>query len=247
MHSIASPPKDSPCTRWRDFRIRYSSAVELSEFSQGHTRRASIVYNLRMQRSTWLALTLLAGLLNAGISPVALAVGTQDEAARWQRESQAVTIVKKGSTLYYAYGPNLRKLDVNRIRIPFKRGDNLASRDFTVYRSHHGPIVRTQDGRWIAVKLLEDPVRALMQSYLRTKTRDYASFRAIQDMRTDTSNNTVYADADGTIAYFHGNFIPRRDPRFDFSHPVDGSNPDTEWQGPHALADTITLLNPRNG
>ena len=247
MHSIASPPKDSPCTRWRDFRIRYSSAVELSEFSQGHTRRASIVYNLRMQRSTWLALTLLAGLLNAGISPVALAVGTQDEAARWQRESQAVTIVKKGSTLYYAYGPNLRKLDVNRIRIPFKRGDNLASRDFTVYRSHHGPVVRTQDGRWIAVKLLEDPVRALMQSYLRTKTRDYASFRAIQDMRTDTSNNTVYADADGTIAYFHGNFIPRRDPRFDFSHPVDGSNPDTEWQGPHALADTITLLNPRNG
>ena len=30
----------------------------------------------------------------------------------------------------------------------------------------------------------------------------------------------------GTIAYFHGNFIPRRDPRFDLTHPVDGSNPD---------------------
>ena len=66
-------------------------------------------------------------------------------------------------------------------------------------------------------------------------------------MRTDTSNNTVYADADGNIAYFHGNFIPKRDPRFDYTRPVDGSNPATEWQGPHALEDTITLLNPSNG
>jgi acyl-homoserine-lactone acylase len=90
-------------------------------------------------------------------------------------------------------------------------------------------------------------VPALSQSYLRTKTVDYASFRKIQDMRTDTSNNTVYADADGTIAYFHGNFIPRRDTAFDFTHPVDGSNPATEWQGPHALSETITLLNPSNG
>ena len=85
---------------------------------------------------------------------------------------------------------------------------------------------------------------ALEQSYLRTKTTDYASFRKTQEMRTDTSNNTVYADADGTIAYFHGNFIPKRNPKFDFTHPVDGSNPATEWQGPHALEDTITLLNP---
>jgi acyl-homoserine lactone acylase PvdQ len=66
-------------------------------------------------------------------------------------------------------------------------------------------------------------------------------------MRTDTSNNTVYADANGTIAYFHGNFIPKRDTSFDFTHPVDGSNPATEWQAPHAIADTITLLNPPNG
>ncbi len=162
-------------------------------------------------------------------------------------DEYAERIVKKNAVLYYAYGPTLRKLEVGHMSIPFKQGNGLASRDFIVYRSHHGPIVRAENDRWIAVKLLEDPVHALMQSYLRTKTRDYSSFRSIQDMRTDTSNNTVYADAQGTIAYFHGNFIPRRDPRFDFTHPVDGSNPDTEWRGPHDLADTITLLNPGNG
>ena len=139
------------------------------------------------------------------------------------------------------------KLRVSKITIPIKQASGMGSRSFTVYHSHHGPIIRAENGKWIAIKLLQEPVRALSQSYLRTKTTDYMSFLKTQDMRTDTSNNTVYADANGTIAYFHGNFIPKRDTSFDFTHPVDGSNPATEWQGPHAVADTITLLNPSNG
>jgi acyl-homoserine-lactone acylase len=162
-------------------------------------------------------------------------------------DEYAENLVKKPDGLYYKYGDGLRKLRVTQVTIPFKRAGGLGKRVFTVYHSHHGPIVRAENGKWIAVKLLVDPVPALSQSYLRTKTRDYASFRKTQDMRTDTSNNTVYADANGTIAYFHGNFIPKRDTAFDFTHPVDGSNPATEWQGPHAVEDTITLLNPSNG
>jgi acyl-homoserine-lactone acylase len=162
-------------------------------------------------------------------------------------DEYAEAIVRKPDGLYYRYAGGLRKLTVNRITIPFKSGSGLAYRSFTVYHSHHGPLIRAENGRWIAIKLLQSPVTALAQSYLRTKTTDYASFRKTQEMRTDTSNNTVYADADGTIAYFHGNFIPKRDPSFDFTHPVDGSNPATEWRGAHALNDTITLLNPSNG
>ena len=101
---------------------------------------------------------------------------------------------------------------------PSSRATASGSRTFTVYHSHHGPIIRAENGKWIAIKLLQDPVRRLSQSYLRTKTNDYASFRKTQDMRTDTSNNTVYADANGTIAYFHGNFIPKRDTCIRF-HP----------------------------
>jgi acyl-homoserine-lactone acylase len=162
-------------------------------------------------------------------------------------DEYAEDLVKKPDGLYYKYGAGLRKIRVTQITIPFKQGDGVGKRTFTVYHSHHGPIIRAENGKWIAIKMLVDPVPALSQSYLRTKTRDYASFRKTQDMRTDTSNNTVYADADGTIAYFHGNFIPKRNTAFDFTHPVDGSNPATEWQGPHAIEDTITLLNPGNG
>jgi acyl-homoserine lactone acylase PvdQ len=63
----------------------------------------------------------------------------------------------------------------------------------------------------------------------------------------NSSNNTIFADTDGDIAYFHGNFIPKRDTRFDFTKPVDGSNPATDWNGPLSVDETPHLLNPKSG
>jgi acyl-homoserine-lactone acylase len=162
-------------------------------------------------------------------------------------DEYAETIVQKTDGPHYEYGGALRKLRVSHLSVPFKQGDGFASRDFTVFHSHHGPIIREEGGKWIAIRLLQTPVPALQQSYLRTKTHNYGEFRATQQLRTDTSNNTVYADRDGTIAYFHGNFIPKRDPRFDYTHPVDGRDPATEWRGPHSLDEIISIVNPKNG
>jgi acyl-homoserine-lactone acylase len=57
----------------------------------------------------------------------------------------------------------------------------------------------------------------------------------------------LFADSEGNIAYFHGNFIPRRDPSFDWTKPVDGSNPDTDWKGVHTLEETVGGFNPKSG
>jgi acyl-homoserine lactone acylase PvdQ len=94
---------------------------------------------------------------------------------------------------------------------------------------------------------MQEPVKALMQSYLRTKARDYKSFRETMELKANSSNNTIFADADGDIAYFHGNFIPKRDSRFDWTRPVDGSTPETEWQGLLSIDETPHLLNPKSG
>jgi acyl-homoserine lactone acylase PvdQ len=94
---------------------------------------------------------------------------------------------------------------------------------------------------------MQEPVKALEQSYSRTKTKNYQGFRQTMELKANSSNNTIFADADGDIAYFHGNFIPKRDTSFDWTKPVDGSNPATEWHGLHSVDETPHLLNPTSG
>lgn len=147
----------------------------------------------------------------------------------------------------YRYGKEQRPLSARTIVVPYKSAGGMASKTVTAWFSHHGPVVRTQDGKWVAFKMMDEPLKALMQSYERTKAKNYKQFLASMQLRANSSNNTVYADADGTIAYFHGNFIPRRDPRFDYTRPVDGSDPATDWQAPHEVSETITLHNPSSG
>jgi acyl-homoserine lactone acylase PvdQ len=123
----------------------------------------------------------------------------------------------------------------------------MAEKKFTVYRTHHGPIVRETDGKWVSIRLMQEPVKALTQSYTRTKAKDYKSFRQTMELHTNSSNNTIFADADGDIAYFHGNFVPKRDTTFDWTKPVDGSNPATEWGELLSIDETPNLLNPKSG
>ena len=157
------------------------------------------------------------------------------------------TVTGRPGAYVYKYGGGERPLTARTIVVPYKRGDTLVEKTFTVYASHHGPIVRAAGGKWIAVRLMQEPERALSQSFQRTKAKNYAEYFRAMELRANSSNNTIYADADGNIAYFHGNFIPIRDPRFDWTNPVDGSNPATEWKGLHAVEETITLFNPKSG
>jgi acyl-homoserine-lactone acylase len=157
------------------------------------------------------------------------------------------TVRKRGDRFYYKYGNDERPLVVSEVTVPYKTPGGLAQKKFIVYRTHHGPIVREVDGMWVSIRMMREPVKQLIQSYLRTKATDFASFRQIMDLHTNSSNNTVFADADGDIAYFHANFIPRRDASFDWTKPVDGSNPATEWQGLLSVDETPHLLNPASG
>jgi acyl-homoserine-lactone acylase len=108
-------------------------------------------------------------------------------------------------------------------------------------------VVREADGKWVTIRLMQEPVKALTQSYLRTKARNYAAFRTMMELHANSSNNTVFADSEGNIAYFHSNFVPKRDPKFDWTKPVDGSIPATEWGDVYGVDESPHLLNPSNG
>jgi acyl-homoserine-lactone acylase len=160
------------------------------------------------------------------------------------------TVTKKGDGYVYKYGPlnnDERSVTMEKIVVPYKSATGMASREFTVYRTHHGPIVREANGKWVAVRLMQEPVKALMQSYGRTKARSLADYRKTMDLQANSSNNTLYADADGNIAFFFTNFVPKRDPKFEWNRPVDGSDPATEWQGLLSNDDVPHVINPASG
>jgi len=160
----------------------------------------------------------------------------------------AETIVHKDGHLFYRYGKQLRPVMTRTITVPCRGDDgSITQRSFTVYATHHGPIVREKDGKWIAIALMNKPMEALEQSWLRTKAHDYASFMKIAELKANSSNNTIFADDKGEIAYLHPQFIPKRDNRFDYTKPVDGSDPATDWNGLHALDEAPHLFNPPNG
>ena len=160
----------------------------------------------------------------------------------------AETIVHKDGKLFYRYAGALRAVSVRQISVPYRKPDGtMAVRSFTVYATHHGPIVREQDGKWIAIALMNKPMPALEQSWLRTKASDYASYMKVAALQANSSNNTIFADDKGEIAYLHPQFIPRRDNRFDYTKPVDGSDPATDWKGLTALNELPRVLNPPNG
>lgn len=148
----------------------------------------------------------------------------------------------------YRYGKKLRPVTTRAVTVSFRQADGtMGTRTFTTYATHHGPIVREADGKWIAFALMNRPTEALEQSFLRTKATDYASYLKVAQLKANSSNNTIFADSKGEIAYLHPQFIPVRDNRFDYRKPVDGSDPATDWKGLHTLDSIPHVVSPANG
>ncbi|WP_371870772.1 penicillin acylase family protein [Sandarakinorhabdus glacialis] len=148
----------------------------------------------------------------------------------------------------YKFGTEWRPAIATEITIPCRAADgSMATRKFTTYRTVHGPVVRTENGKWVSTALMHRPLAALEQSFLRTKATDLAGFLKVAALKANSSNNTIFASNKGEIAYLHPQFVPRRDNRFDYTKPVDGSDPATAWTGEHSLAELPQVLTPATG
>jgi acyl-homoserine-lactone acylase len=179
-----------------------------------------------------------------------------NETAGWMHTSSGAdnidefleTVTRVGDALVYTYGDEQRPLTTRQVTIRYRTADGtLADSSFTVYRTHRGPIVRAVDGRWVSVAMMEEPLAALVQSFSRTKAADLDEYLEVMKTHTNSSNNTLFADARGNIAYLHSNFVPIRDTRFDYDRPVDGSDPATDWRGTHTLDESPNAINPASG
>ncbi len=185
-----------------------------------------------------------------------------NEKAGWMHTTSGVdatdefieTVTKKGDRYFARRGAADLPVTTSIIKVPYTTATGMAEKTFTVYRTPHGPIVRSigekngkDAGKWVAMSIMQEPMKALMQSYGRTKAATIADFKKTMELNANSSNNTLYADAQGNIAYFHTNFIPRRNAKFDWTRPVDASDAAANWGPLLSFDETPHLVNPSSG
>lgn len=178
-----------------------------------------------------------------------------NEHCGWMHTSSAVDvsdmyaekIIRKGAKLFYRYDKSEHPVVTKMITLHYTEGDTLKTRSVTAYYTGHGPVMAERDSQWISVRSYNRALKSLMQSWLRTKSTGFESFKKTMEMRANTSNNTVFADDKGNIAYWHGNFVPRRDSSLDWSNIMDGTTSATDWHGLHSLDEIVHIYDPSSG
>src|SRR5205807_5596722 len=74
-----------------------------------------------------------------------------NDRAGWMHTSSGVdnideyleTVTKgAGGALAYRYGTESRPVKTTKVMVPYKAAGGMGAKEFTVYRTHHGPVVR---------------------------------------------------------------------------------------------------------
>ncbi|HVW96834.1 MAG TPA: penicillin acylase family protein [Mucilaginibacter sp.] len=159
----------------------------------------------------------------------------------------AEKVIKKDDQWYYEYDGKLRPVQTRKLTFKIKTSKGVERKVITGYYTHHGPVLGSRDGRWLALKADNRSYNALLESWLITRANTFDEYKKAMGLLQNATNNTVYADDQGNIALWYGNFMPKRNPAYDWSLPVDGSTSATEWQGLHSVDEQVHVYNPPNG
>jgi penicillin amidase len=148
----------------------------------------------------------------------------------------------------YRYGKGYRQATAWTDTIGVKTEGGIERRVFTFRKTHHGPIVGARDGKSLALRMAKfDGDGWLAEWFAMTRAHRVSELKDAMRPLNMLFGNVMAADAEGNTFYLYNGAVPVRDPRFDWSAPVDGSDPATEWRGYHSLADLPQLTNPRTG
>ena len=158
------------------------------------------------------------------------------------------TFDQSGDALAYRYGGGYREAVAWTDTIVIKTDAGAVTRTYKMLKTHHGPVVARRNGKALAVKFARfEEGGQIAEWYQMSKASNLAEFRAAMSPLAVPMFNAMYADDAGNIFYLYNGAVPRRSQNFDWSKPVDGSTPETEWHGFHSIDELPQVLNPKSG
>jgi acyl-homoserine-lactone acylase len=150
--------------------------------------------------------------------------------------------------LNYRYGHGRKRATAWTEEIVVKTDKGPVTRRFRLTKTHQGPLVAVRDGKPLAIRLAKlEEGGAIDQGYAMGHAKSVAEFKEAMRPCNLPMFNAVVADTGGNIFYVYNGAVPRRSTKFDWTKPVDGSNPETEWQGYLRFDELPQVENPKCG
>lgn len=145
----------------------------------------------------------------------------------------------------YLYDGEWRRMTSREVTLEVRE---TPPQKFTLWSSHHGPVVAWKDGKAYAARsAYAEEVQGSEAWYELNFARDYRGAVAALNALQVFPQNVMVADTDGNIYYQRTGRVPRRPEGFDWSRPVNGSTSATEWTGFHPASELVQILNPPQG
>ena len=151
--------------------------------------------------------------------------------------------------LKYRYAGGYRTATEWPVTIQIRTSRGVVPRKYTLRKTHHGPIVAKESKKHQLSARIGRLHKSMMLRQLlpMMRAKNFKEFYKAAGEMEYTIMNIVYADKEDNIFYFYNGQVARRDPQFEWSKPVDGSDPRTEWRGFHTADEMPQVLNPPSG
>jgi acyl-homoserine-lactone acylase len=148
----------------------------------------------------------------------------------------------------YRYDDQWRDLEVRKVRVGVKKGDQVEWKESEIEYSHHGPIVAHKNGKAYAMAIpYFQEVGLTDQTYETMTARNLDEMKRALGHLQLMGQNVMVATVQGDIYYVRNGRVPVRAPGTDLSRPIPGCYSTNEWRGIHPFSDLVQIENPRQG